>query len=120
MKPTKYLFAFTTLAGLFFLLSGLGKALDIARFTRTIIAYGLPQLEPLAPVLIALEIGLAVALLLRVYLRKIALLSFGLLGALTAVFAYGYLAHGLTSCGCLGALETVVIPPGCPSSAICC
>ena len=111
MQPPKYLSVVTTLLGLFFLLSGLGKALDIAQFTTTIANYGLPQLEPLAPVLIAIEIGLGVALLLQVHLKKMALLSFGLLTTLTVLFAYGYLVHGIRSCGCFGALETAQMPP---------
>lgn len=111
MQPPKYLPIVTTLLGVFFLLSGLGKALDITQFTTTIANYGLPQLEPLAPVVIALEIGLGVALLLRVHLKKMALLSLGLLSTLTAFFAYGYLTHGITSCGCFGALEAVQLPP---------
>jgi Methylamine utilisation protein MauE len=110
MQPPKYLPIITTLLGLFFLLSGFGKELDIAEFTRTIGAYGLPQLAPLAPVLIALEVGLGIALLLRVHLKKLALLSLGLLGTLTALFAYGYVVHGITSCGCFGALEALQMP----------
>ncbi len=111
MQSPKYLPIVTTLLGVFFLLSGLGKALDIAQFTTTIANYGLPQLEPLAPVLIALEIGLGVAFLLRVYLKKMALLSLFLLSTFTAFFAYGYLTRGITSCGCFGALEAVQLPP---------
>lgn len=111
MQPSKYLPIITTLLGLFFLLSGIGKGLDISQFTRTIGDYGLPQLAPLAPVLIALEVGLGVALLLRVHLKKVALLSLGLLGTLTALFAYGYVAHGIKSCGCFGVLETFQMPP---------
>lgn len=111
MQTPKYLSVVTTLLGLFFLLSGLGKALDIAQFTTTIANYGLPQLEPLAPVLIAIEIGLGVALLLQVHLKKMALLSLGLLVTLTVLFAYGYLVHGIRSCGCFGALETAQMPP---------
>ena len=97
---------------LFFLLSGLGKMLDILQFTRTIVAYGLPQLQPLAPVLVALEIGLGVALLLGVYPRAAALLSLGLLAVFTALFAYGHWAHGVASCGCFGALEVGQVPAG--------
>ena len=110
MHLPKYLPVVTTLLGVFFLLSGFGKALDIAQFTTTIADYGLPQLEPLAPVLIAIEIGLGVAFLLQVRLKEMTLLSLALLATLTALFAYGYLVHNITSCGCFGALETVQMP----------
>ena len=99
------------LLGLFYLLSGVGKALDVGLFTVTIADYGLPQLTPLVPLLIALELALGAALLLRVQLRQLALLSALLLVFFTALFAYGYLVRGVTDCGCFGAIDSLALPP---------
>lgn len=103
--------AAAVLLGVFYLLSGVGKAMDLAQFTATIAGYGLPQLAALAPVLIALEMGLGAALVCRVELRRMALLSLALLAGFTALFAYGYLVRGVRDCGCFGALDALALPP---------
>lgn len=103
--------ATAVLLGVFYLLSGIGKALGMAQFTATIAGYGLPQLAVLAHGLIALEMGLGAALVLRVQLRRMALLSLVLLALFTALFAYGYLVRGVRDCGCFGALDALALPP---------
>lgn len=110
MQRPKHLFSVTTLLGLFFLISGLGKSLSIAQFTTLIANYGWAQLEPLAPLIISLEMMLGVAFLLRVHLRQTALLSIVFLSVLTLVFAYGYSFRGITSCGCFGAFAGPHLP----------
>jgi uncharacterized membrane protein YphA (DoxX/SURF4 family) len=92
--------------GLVFLAAGLLKALDPAEFARQIAAYGLggPGLAAVAaPLLIALETTLAVALLAGFRPRPAALAGALLLGAFIAIEAYG-IAQGRTeACGCFGA-----------------
>ena len=111
LRPPSLPTAAAGLLGLFYLLSGVGKALDMGQFTETIAGYGLPRLAVLAPGLIALEIGLGVALLLRVQRRAMALLSLGLLVLFTALFAQAYLVRGVRDCGCFGAIDALALPP---------
>lgn len=79
-------------------------------FTSTITEYGFAGLQPIAPVLVMLEVGVGVGLVLQQHVKKLALFSFALLAAFTLLFAYGVLFRNITSCGCLGALEPFQLP----------
>jgi uncharacterized membrane protein YphA (DoxX/SURF4 family) len=92
--------------GAVFIAAGVLKALDVAEFARQTASYGLigPGLAALAaPLLIALETTLGVALLLGWRPRMVAVLV-----AMLLVFFIGLEGWGLTqgrteSCGCFGA-----------------
>lgn len=111
MTSSKYSTAVAGVLGLFFVASGIGKAMDTQAFADTIAEYGFSSLRWAAPAVIAGEIGLGVAFFLQVQLRRIALAGFMLLSVFTLLFAYGYLWHGVTSCGCFGAIEFLQVPP---------
>ncbi|WP_345235765.1 DoxX family protein [Hymenobacter saemangeumensis] len=101
-----------SILGVFFLISGFGKALDTAEFAESIVGYGFPkQLRYIAPFVIALEIWLGLGLLLQVKVRRLALISMVVLAIFTVSFAYGYLHHGVTDCGCFGAFDALQTPP---------
>ena len=85
--------------------------MDLAQFANTIALYGFSQLKFVAPIIVSIEIGLGVGLLLRLQLRWLALMSFITLIIFTLSFAYGYLWHGVTSCGCFGAFDVLQTPP---------
>lgn len=65
----KYPYLAASILGLFFLVSGVGKALDLGQFADTISLYGFPQLRFAAPLVTALELGLGVGLLAQLRLR---------------------------------------------------
>ena len=92
--------------GLVFLAAGILKALDPAEFARQIAGYGLVGAGPAAvaaPLLIALETTLGVALLAGFRPRPAALAGALLLAAFIVIEAYG-IAQGRTeACGCFGA-----------------
>ena len=92
--------------GAVFLLAGVLKMVDVADFARTTAGYGLIGAKlavVAAPVMIAIEIALAVALLAGYRTRATAALTGMLLVAFVALEGWG-MAHGRTeSCGCFGA-----------------
>jgi uncharacterized membrane protein YphA (DoxX/SURF4 family) len=92
--------------GAVFLLAGALKIVDVADFARTTAGYGLIGARlatVVAPVLIAIEVALAAALLAGYRTRAAAALTGMLLVAFIALEGWG-MAHGRTeSCGCFGA-----------------
>jgi len=95
------------LLGLVFLAAGLLKAIDPVEFARQVAAYGLigPGTAALAaPLLIALEITLGVALIAGAWPRVVAVAAAGLLLGFISVEAYGLSVGRTKSCGCFGAL----------------
>ncbi|TGE26634.1 MauE/DoxX family redox-associated membrane protein [Hymenobacter metallicola] len=111
MKYSRPVVLTAGIIGVFFLVSGVGKALDQAQFADTIVAYGLPKLRFAAPLLTTVELALGVGLLLRIHVRLLAAAALALLVMFTLFFAYGYLGHGVTDCGCFGAFTALQMPP---------
>jgi uncharacterized membrane protein YphA (DoxX/SURF4 family) len=92
--------------GLVFLVAGLTKMVDPAEFGHQIADYGIigEQLATLAaPLLIAFETALGIALLVGFRLRVSLLTASTLLVFFIAVEAYGIAAGRAESCGCFGA-----------------
>jgi uncharacterized membrane protein YphA (DoxX/SURF4 family) len=99
--------------GLFFVISGIGKLLDVSSFLLTVMSYGVPD-EAMTYVAIAvppLEILLGLGLLLFVRTRLLAGISMLLLLLFTAGFAYAHFAKGVSDCGCFGAISALETPP---------
>ena len=94
----------STLLGLVFLLSSVVKAWDAESFADTLLQYGPHWMGVGAPVVIVIEAILGMMLLLRVRVRDCAIGSCVFLVSVSAVFAYGVLAKGITDCGCFGQL----------------
>jgi len=111
MKNSVYVSILSIIVGLFFIISGIGKTLAPIQFADTIASYGFPRLRFLAPVVTAGEIGLGLMLLFQVHLRRSALVGALLLTVFTLLFAYGFLKHGITSCGCFGAITALQTSP---------
>jgi len=102
----KYLsYISTILLGLMFLLSAFAKAWDAEAFAMMLIQYGQEWFSVGAPILIAIESLLGMALLLRVKPRWSACAADIFLIGVSAIFAYGVLARGIQDCGCFGALS---------------
>jgi uncharacterized membrane protein YphA (DoxX/SURF4 family) len=92
--------------GAVFLAAGALKIVDVAEFARQIAGYGLigPRLAAVAaPVLIAVEIALAAALLAGCRTRAAAILTGLLLVLFIALEGWGIMQGRTESCGCFGA-----------------
>ena len=94
------------LLGLVFLVAGLLKALDPAEFSHQMAGYGIigPELTAVvAPLLIALETTLGIALLAGFKLRSSLLAAAGLLVFFIGLEGYGMSIGRTEACGCFGA-----------------
>jgi len=92
--------------GIVFIVSGFGKIIDTASFGNLIAQYGLGWLQISAPVIVLVEIAVGLSLILSIKPKQISLISFVMLVIFTLAFTYGYFKHGVTDCGCFGALKT--------------
>lgn len=91
--------------GLFFLLSGIGKMLNAARFGELISSYGLDWLSILSPLIIFVELMIGICLVLRVYVCFNLLISIIMLLSFTIAFGYANISNGVDNCGCFGNFE---------------
>ena len=99
------------LAGIVFLLSGIGKAMNVMLFQTLIHGYGFPYLDLLAPVIVWAELVLAFLLLVQERVKTVSLFCIGLLLLFTAVYTFGYTRQGITDCGCFGVIRLPDIAP---------
>ena len=88
-----------------FLVSAFAKAWDAEAFADMLLLYGPQWFSIGAPVIIFTEAVLGMLLLLRVSPRKTTIAADCFLIIVSAIFAYGLLAKGVTDCGCFGALS---------------
>ena len=88
-----------------FLVSAFAKAWDAEAFADMLLQYGQPWFGIGAPIIIAVEAVLGMTLLMRVAPRWTAIAADAFLVTVSAIFAYGLLAKGITDCGCFGALS---------------
>ena len=99
----KYLSYFSsTLLGFIFHFSALAKAWDAEAFADMLLQYGHQWFSIGAPIIICVEIILAMTLLLRVYPVQSALCVDCFLIVVSIIFAYGVLEKGIENCGCFG------------------
>ena len=104
----KYLsFVCSFLLGTIFLVSAFAKAWDGEAFADMLLRYGPRWFSIGAPVIILIETVLGMMLILRLKVRWCAWASDLFLIFVSAVFAYGWLAKGITECGCFGALSSL-------------
>ncbi len=87
MFDKKVLNIYAVITGLFFLISGVGKAIDTAAFSDLIYQYGLGYLMILAPVIAVAEILTGLALILLIKPKFYSLVAFILLFIFTISFA---------------------------------
>ncbi|MDD4208772.1 MAG: DoxX family protein [Bacteroidales bacterium] len=95
-----------------FLISGFGKMLNVAAFGNLIVQYGFPYASILSPIIVLLEIVIALFLILSIYQKFISLIAAILIVIFTALFAYANTFHGITDCGCFGNMNKLSeLPP---------
>lgn len=98
--------------GLFLIISGLGKLMNVNAFLETVRSYGIPyRLAYGAALIPPVEILLGLGFILRTWTRHLALLTSLMLGLFTIAFAYGYFIEGVEDCGCFGELAFFQVAP---------
>ncbi len=110
--PPAIHFWFGLLLGLFFIVSGVGKMLDVNSFKSALELYGVPGwLTVVAIPIPSLEILLGLALLFNGPARSLVLASLLSLIFFTLAFAYGHFVQGVQDCGCFGRLTVLQSSP---------
>jgi len=92
----------SSLVGIVFLVSGIGKAIIAYEFSQTLVQYGFEAFRFLAPAIIIFEIALGLALFFGIRQRLMSLISLGFVFVLSVVLLYGVLFMNVTDCGCFG------------------
>ena len=97
--------------GLIFLLSGIGKVLNVAQFQDLINQLGYARLHLIAPLVVWIELALAFAFCFQIRLKQCSLVSIILLIVFTGVYTFGYRMQGITDCGCFGSFHGLPTSP---------
>ena len=100
----------TILAGMVFLLSGLGKIGSIIDFQYLIVEYGLNSLNVFAPFIVILEILIGTLLIFNMYSKYVSIGAIILLCFFTLTFTYANTINGINECGCFGNLPIASTP----------
>jgi uncharacterized membrane protein YphA (DoxX/SURF4 family) len=103
--------ALSLLLGGFFVVSGIGKLLDVGAFANTLYEYGLGSIAWVAVFVPPAEVLLGLALAFGIHHRLYAIVSLVLLVVLSIAFAQAYLGHGVQDCGCFGAIHVLKSSP---------
>ncbi|MFQ5652178.1 MAG: MauE/DoxX family redox-associated membrane protein [bacterium] len=104
--------AATVVLGLFFLLSGIGKILDVHAFRATLLAYGFPEeWTAVAAAVPPLEILLGLLLMFKRRSGRLAVVSLAALALFTLAFVYAHFAEGVQDCGCFGRISALQTSP---------
>ena len=91
--------------GSIYLLSGIGKVIDVNAFEILIADYGFWHLQMLAPFIILCELALGVCLVLWIRPKLMSFLSMILLFIFTIAFTYAHFKNGINDCACFGVLK---------------
>jgi len=111
MFEKRVLNIYSIIIGVFFVISGIGKAIDTTAFSLLISQYGFGYLMLLSPVIVIIEILLGLLLTLLINPKRNSFYAFVLLIIFTLSFAYGHFKHGVNDCGCLGTIYPTKVPP---------
>ena len=96
MFEKKFLNVYSIIVGSFFLISGIGKALNTALFSQLIYSYGFKYLMVFAPLIVLIEIVLGLALILLINPKRHSFFAFLFLIIFTVMFLYANLKNGVT------------------------
>ncbi len=89
--------------GSLFLLSALGKFLDISNFQENIMQYGFPEI--VAFIVIIIEFIIAFCFIFLLLIKNILKISLIFVLILSAFFVYGHFILHINSCGCFGVFD---------------
>ena len=99
-------------AGIVFLLSGIGKSLATSNFVELIMSYGFRDFGFAAPFIAWIEIIIGLALVFRLYPKQTSFVVILFLVSVSCIYVYGYFRHHITDCGCFGVVSNLnKMPP---------
>jgi len=101
----------SSLVGIVFLISGIGKSLVTFNFSQILVQYGFEFFQYFAPVIIVIEIFLGLSLFFCIKLRLTSLISFIFVSILSLAYLYGYFFANISNCGCFGHFSFLNTPP---------
>ncbi len=107
----KFVKILSSLVGIVFLVSGIGKSLAAREFSQILSQYGFEPLQYFAPVIIIIEIGLGLFLFFGIRQKLISLISVCFVGILSLGFLYGQLFANVSVCGCFGEFSALNTTP---------
>jgi uncharacterized membrane protein YphA (DoxX/SURF4 family) len=99
------------LAGIVFLISGIGKSLATFEFSQILMQYGFDGFRFLAPVVIVFEVAAGMLLFFNILPRVTSFLALCFISAATIAFQYGYHFLNITDCGCFGHFSFLNMSP---------
>jgi hypothetical protein len=105
MFNKKVLRIFTMIIGVFFLISGFGKAIDTTAFSNLIYSYGFGYMMFMAPFIVVVEIALGTSLILLFNPKRDTLIALFFLISFTSAFGFAHFHNGINDCGCFGSLR---------------
>jgi len=88
--------------GSIYLLSGIGKVINVVAFEILIANYGFELFQIFAPIIILGELALGVCFVLLIKPKLMSILSMILLMIFTIAFTYAHFVNGINDCGCFG------------------
>jgi uncharacterized membrane protein YphA (DoxX/SURF4 family) len=92
----------SSLVGIVFLVSGIGKSVAAHEFSEILVQYGFDALRFFAPPIIIFEIALGLLLVFCIRQKLMSLIAGCFVFGLTVIFLYGHLFVSITDCGCFG------------------
>jgi uncharacterized membrane protein YphA (DoxX/SURF4 family) len=99
------------LAGIVFLISGIGKSVAVYEFSQILAQYEFDVLRFFAPLVIVVEIVLGLLLFFNAWLKQTSLLALCFVAVLSLGYFYGYFFVNITDCGCFGYFSFLNLPP---------
>jgi uncharacterized membrane protein YphA (DoxX/SURF4 family) len=99
------------LAGIVFLLSGIGKSVEAYKFSQILAQYGFAGLRFLVPLIIVFEIVAGLLLFFHVRLKQTSFLTLCFVVGLSLAYLYGYFFVNITDCGCFGYFSFLNLSP---------
>ena len=107
----KLLQILSSLVGIVFLLSGIGKSLIAYEFSEILMQYGFDALRYFAPLIIVVEIILGLLLFFQIRQKSTSLLALCFVLILSLAYLYGYFIANVTDCGCFGYFSLLNLSP---------
>lgn len=104
MKNQLWLRLIAVALGGVYLVSGIGKAMDINAFTDIVVQSSNAKMRFFAPLIVGAEITLGFAFLFGIYQKQVALVSICILNFFTIFISIGYALGKVDDCGCFGVL----------------
>ena len=101
----------SSLVGVVFLISGIGKSVVAYEFSQIMAQYGFDVLPYLAPFIIVIEVALGLFLFFAFRMKQASLLAFCFVFVLSLAYLYGYFIANIADCGCFGYLSFLNMSP---------